>query len=118
MVGVVEDIRGNDGTGARGGGLDRDPQPSALLLLAQFPQNTVSLVIRTDAQLQAILPAIRAAVREIDPLSPVPTCARLEEWIAESAAQPRLTTTLAGTFAGRRCSSRLWAFTESSPVRR
>ena len=66
---------------------------------AQFPQSTVSLVIRTDAKLQAILPAIRAAVREIDPAQPVPDLRRLDEWIAESAAQPRLTTTLAGAFA-------------------
>ena len=66
---------------------------------AQFPQNPVALVVRTDAQLEAILPAIRAAVREIDPAQPVPDLRRLEEWIAESAAQPRLTTTLAGAFA-------------------
>ena len=99
MVGVVEDIRGNDGVGARGGGLDRDPGPVLYLSSAQFPQNPVALVVRTDAQLEAILPAIRAAVREIDPAQPVPDLRRLQEWIGESAAQPRLTTTLAGAFA-------------------
>ena len=99
VVGVVEDIRGNDGVGARGGGLDRDPGPVLYLSSAQFPQNPVALVVRTDAQLEAILPAIRAAVREIDPAQPVPDLRRLQEWIAESAAQPRLTTTLAGAFA-------------------
>ena len=98
VVGVVEDIRGTDGT-ARGGGLDRDPSAVLYLSSAQFPQNTVSLVIRADAQLQAILPAIRAAVREIDPAQPVPGLRRLDEWIAESTAQPRLTTTLAAAFA-------------------
>ena len=98
VVGVVEDIRGTDGT-ARGGGLDRDPSAVLYLSSAQFPQNTVSLVIRTDAQLQAILPAIGAAVREIDPAQPIPELRRLDEWIAESAAQPRLTTTVAGAFA-------------------
>jgi putative ABC transport system permease protein len=98
VVGVVGNIRGTDGT-ARGGGLDRDPQAVLYLSSAQFPQNTVSLVIRTDAQLQPILPAIRAAVREIDLAQPVPDLRRLDEWIAESAAQPRLTTILAGAFA-------------------
>ena len=84
---------------ARGGGLDRDPGAVLYLSSAQFPQNPVALVVRTDAQLQAILPAIRAAVREIDPAQPVPDLRRLDEWIAESTAQPRLTTTLAGAFA-------------------
>ena len=98
VVGVVGDIRGSDGT-ARGGGLDRDPSAVLYLPSAQFPQNTVSLVIRADAQLQAILPAIRAAVREIDAAQPVPDLRRLDEWIAESTEQPRLTTTLAGAFA-------------------
>jgi putative ABC transport system permease protein len=99
VVGVVEDIRGNDGVGTRGGGLDRDPSALLYLSSAQFPQNTVSLVIRTDAELQAILPAIRAAIREVEPAQPIPDLRRLDEWIAESAAQPRLTMTLAGAFA-------------------
>ena len=88
-----------DGTGARGGGLDRDPAAVLYLSSAQFPQNNVSLVIRTDAQAPAMAPAIRAALREIDPAQPVPDLRRLEEGIAESTAQPRLTTTVAGTFA-------------------
>ena len=66
---------------------------------AQFPQNTVSLVIRADAQLQAILPAIRAAIREIDAAQPVPVLRPLDEWIDEITEQPRLMTTLAGAFA-------------------
>jgi predicted permease len=99
VVGVVEDIRGNEGVGVRGGGLDRDPGGALYLSSAQFPQNPFGLVVRTDAQLEAILPAIRAAVRELDPAQPVPDLRRLEEWIAESTAQPRLTTTLAGAFA-------------------
>jgi hypothetical protein len=99
VVGVVEDIRGNRGIGPLGGGLDRDPSATLYLSSAQFPQNTVSLLIRADAQLQAILPAIRGAIREVDPTLPIPELRGLDEWIAESAAQPRLTTTLAGAFA-------------------
>ena len=99
VVGIVGDTRGSDGT-ARGGGLDRDPQPVLYLPSAQFPQRTISLVIRTDATLQAILPAIRAAVREIEPALPIPELRPLDEWIAESTAEARLTTTFAGAFAG------------------
>jgi putative ABC transport system permease protein len=98
VVGVVDDIRGSDGV-ARGGGLDRDPAPVLYLSSAQFPQGAVALVIRTDAQPHAILPAVRAAFREIDSTLPVPGLRRLDEWIGESAEQPRLTTTLAGAFA-------------------
>ena len=98
VVGVVADIRGSDGV-ARGGGRDRDPQAVLYLSSAQFPQSAVSLVIRTDAQVQTILPAIRTAVHDVEPTLPIPDLRRLDEWIADSEAQPRLTTTLAGAFA-------------------
>ena len=99
VVGVVGDIRGSDGT-SRGGGLDRPPQPVLYVSSGQVPQGTFSLVIRTDATLQAILPVIRAVVREVEPTLPIPELRPLDEWIAESASQARLTTTLAGAFAG------------------
>ena len=98
VVGVVADIRGSDGV-ARGGGRDRDPQAVLYLSSAQFPQSAVSLVIRTDAHVQTILPAIRTAVHDVEPTLPIPDLRRLDEWIADSEAQPRLTTTLAGAFA-------------------
>jgi putative ABC transport system permease protein len=98
VVGVVEDSRGTDGT-ARGGGLDRDPSPVLYLPSAHFPQTVGALVIRTDARLEAILPAIRAAIRDVEPSQPVPGLRPLDEWIAETAAQPRLTTILAAAFA-------------------
>jgi predicted permease len=98
VVGVVGDIRGSEGT-ARGGSLDRDPSAVLYLPAAQFPQNTMSLVIRADAHLEAVLPAIRAAVREIDAAQPIPGFRPLDEWIAETTEQPRLTTMLAGAFA-------------------
>jgi predicted permease len=99
VVGVVGDVRGTDGT-TRGGSLDRPPSPVLYLSSAQVPQGTISLVIRTDATLQAILPAIRTAVREIEPTLPIPELRPLDAWIAESTEQARLTTTLAGAFAG------------------
>jgi predicted permease len=98
VVGVVGDVRGNDGV-ARGGGRERDPHAALYLSSMQFPQRAVSLVVRTNAQAEAILPAIRAVFRHVDPTLPVPGVRRLDEWIAESDAQPRLTATLAGVFA-------------------
>jgi putative ABC transport system permease protein len=98
VVGVAGDIRGSEGT-ARGGGLDRDPSALVYLPSAHFPQNTVSLVIRTNVPLKTILPVIRMAVRDIDAAQPVPSLRPLDEWIAESTEQPRITTTLATAFA-------------------
>jgi hypothetical protein len=115
VVGVVGDIRGSDGT-ARGGGLDREPQPVLYLSSAQFPQGTISLVIRTDATVQATLPAVRAAVREMEPTLPMPNLRPLDEWIAESATQPRLTTTLAGAFAGAALFLTIVGITGSCPM--
>jgi predicted permease len=99
VVGVAGDTRGSDGT-ARGGSLDRPAQPVIYLSSAHVPQGTVTLVMRTDAALPTILPAVRAAIREIEPGLPIPDLRPLDEWIAESTAQARLTTTLAGAFAG------------------
>src|SRR5262249_47801748 len=48
----------------------------------------------------ATRPAIRAAVRDIEPTLPIPELRPLREWIAESAAAPRLTMILAAAFAG------------------
>jgi ABC-type antimicrobial peptide transport system permease subunit len=59
----------------------------------------VSLVIRADTPLDDLVPAMRAAVLDIDPAQPIPELRPLDEWIAESTAQPRLTTALAGAFA-------------------
>ena len=71
VVGIVGDIRGSDGT-ARGGSLDREPQPVLYLSSAQFPQSAIALVIRTDATVQTTLPAIRAVVREIESTLAIP----------------------------------------------
>jgi len=99
VVGVAGDIRGSDGT-ARGGSLDRAPNPVLYVSSAQVQQGTISLVIRTNPNLQAILPTVRAAIRELEPALPVVDLRPLDDWIAESAAQAHLTTTLAAAFAG------------------
>jgi putative ABC transport system permease protein len=48
----------------------------------------------------ALAVALRKAIREIDPALPADQVRPLDEWVAEAAAQPRLTTVLAGAFAG------------------
>ena len=99
VVGVVGDIRGADGRGCCGGGLDREPSAAVYLSAIQFPQRTMTLLVRTAGEPSAIVPAIARAVQDIDPAQPVYQVRRLHDWLDESAAQPRFTTTLSGVFA-------------------
>jgi putative ABC transport system permease protein len=100
VVGVAGDVRGADDRGARGGGLDRQPREAIYLSATQFPQATMTVLVRTSREAAAAAPPLRAAVRDIDPALPVDQVRPLEDWLADSAAQPRVTTTLAVMFAG------------------
>jgi predicted permease len=100
VVGVVGDVRGADAQGARGGGLDRQPVRAVYLSATQFPQAAMTVVIRTAGQPSAVAPAMRAAVRDIDPAVPIDQGRALDEWLTDAAAQPRLTTTVAAAVAG------------------
>jgi putative ABC transport system permease protein len=98
VVGVVGDIRGAGGQ-ARGGSLDREPSAAVYFSATQMPLNAMTVVVRTSGEPSAIVPAIARAVRDIDPAQPVSQVRRLRDWLDESTAQPRFTTTLSGVFA-------------------
>jgi putative ABC transport system permease protein len=110
VVGVAGDVRGDEGRGATGGGRDRQPPPAVYLSAAQSPQPTMTVLLRTSSgpsrgmgatnDAAALAVAFRKAIREIDPALPADQVRPLDEWVAEAAAQPRLTTVLAGAFAG------------------
>jgi putative ABC transport system permease protein len=57
---------------------DRDP-PVVYVPLAQAPSPQVKLVIRTGAEMAAVMPAIREAVRDIDPNLPLGDVATMEQ---------------------------------------
>ena len=59
IVGVVDDVRE--------GSLDADIWPAEYLAFSQSPETDFALVLRTSQSEQAILPALSAAVRKIDP---------------------------------------------------
>ncbi|MGO8736606.1 MAG: ADOP family duplicated permease [Terriglobia bacterium] len=57
-----------------------DPDPPVVYVpLAQVPSPGVKLVIRTGAKMAAVMPAIREAVREIDPNLPLGDIATLQQ---------------------------------------
>ena len=98
VIGVVGDVRGAGGQ-ARGGGLDHEPGSRRLPLRDAVSAEAMTLVVRTAAEPSAIVPAIARAVQDIDPAQPVYQVRRLRDWLDESTAQPRFTTTLSGVFA-------------------
>jgi len=98
VIGVVGDVRGSDGQ-ARGGGLDREPSAAVYFSATQMPQNAMTVLVRAAGEPSAIVPAIARAVQDIDPAQPVYQVRRLRDWLDESTAQPRFTTTLSGVFA-------------------
>jgi putative ABC transport system permease protein len=100
IVGVSDDIRGDDGRGATGGGLDRQPSPAIYLAAAQFPQATMTVLLRTVGEPAAAASSLRDVIRTLDPSLPADQVRPLDDWVAEAAAQPRLTTMLAAGFAG------------------
>jgi putative ABC transport system permease protein len=99
VVGVAGDVLGGDDRGARGGGLDRRPRAAMYLSATQFPQRTMTVLLRTTREPSALVPRLRAALRESDPTIPMQQARTLDEWLVDTAANVRLTTTLAGAFA-------------------
>ena len=99
VVGVAGDVRGADDRGPRGGGLDRQPRAAMYLSATQFPQRTMTVLLRTTREPSSLVPRLRAALRESDPAIPMPLARTLDDWLVDTAANPRLTTTLAGAFA-------------------
>jgi putative ABC transport system permease protein len=59
----------------------------------------MDLVVRTNGAPEAIMPAVRAKIREIDPDLALANVKSMDEWVSVSAAQPRLNAMLLGVFA-------------------
>jgi putative ABC transport system permease protein len=99
VVGVVGDIRGSDLQGPRGGGLDRDPRAAVYFAAGQLPQRTMTLLVRPRGEFTTFNAAVRDAVRQQDPRLALQQVRPLRDWLEESVAPTRLTTTLAAIFA-------------------
>jgi predicted permease len=57
------------------------------------------VTIRTEGEPLALAPAVRRAIRELDPLLPVLQVADLSDLVARSVAEPRFLTTVLGGFS-------------------
>jgi putative ABC transport system permease protein len=99
VIGVSVDVRGDDVRGATGGGLERQSPAAIYFAAAQFPQSTMTVLLRTTREPAALGATLRAAIRAIDAAVPADPVRPLDDWLTEAVAQPRLTTTLVAAFA-------------------
>jgi putative ABC transport system permease protein len=73
------------------------------LVFVPHTQNSwsaMSLLVRTSADARALIPAVRAAVKELDPSLAAADIQTMEDTRQASLAQPRFTALLFSTFAG------------------
>jgi putative ABC transport system permease protein len=100
VIGVVGDVRGAAGQGARGGGLDLDPGAAAYFAVTQQPLSAMTVVVRTADDSTVASPLLRQCVQAADPVQPVTQVRWLRDWLDETAAEPRFTSFLSTAFAG------------------
>ncbi len=90
VVGVVGDVKNMS--------LTVDPQPEIFLPYRQQPWTTMWLSVRTEGNPRAVAGAVRRRILEVDPEQPVAFVQTLEEALAASVAQSRLTAYLLSLF--------------------
>ncbi|HEX8030510.1 MAG TPA: ABC transporter permease [Vicinamibacterales bacterium] len=98
VVGIVGDVKQ---------GFEAGSKSEFFVPYSQFPDPVltgmylnVALVVRTAGDPVAIVPSVRAALREIDPNQPLVNVRTMESAMAGTVSQPRLQMTLLLIFAG------------------
>jgi putative ABC transport system permease protein len=91
IIGVVGDVRHKS--------LSEESGPEVYVPHAQIPFDFMTLVARTENNPRAIIPAVQEEVRALDKDLPVYEFTTLDEYVANSLAQPRFNTMLLAIFA-------------------
>jgi predicted permease len=91
VIGVVSDIRY--------AGLDGEIEQAVYLSYRQLPRSGMGLVLRGAVEPSSLAPALRNAVREIDPALPVYDVMTMNERLSNSVAARRFNLLLLGGFA-------------------
>jgi putative ABC transport system permease protein len=92
IVGVVADVKVTN--------LGAPPVEELYLPLAQVPWLSATLLVRSDANSQPLVEAVREKIAEVDRTLPVSGILSMDDVIASSVAQPRLIAQFIGVFAG------------------
>ncbi|HKV40586.1 MAG TPA: ABC transporter permease [Blastocatellia bacterium] len=80
-------------------GLDSEPAPELYLPYIQNPGAEMDVVVRAYSNPADLAPAVRAAVRSIDPLQPVASIATMESIVDRTLAGQRFNAILMSVFA-------------------
>ncbi len=91
VVGVVADQRRQQ--------LDRPPIAQIFFPWAQNPSRGMNLIVRTEAEPTALAPALRAAVRSIDPTVPIEAITTVRKLLDRTVAPRRFHTGILAAFA-------------------
>jgi putative ABC transport system permease protein len=90
IVGVVGDVRST--------ALNQE-SPALYYPMAARVWPLMDVVVRTSGPPEALLPTIRQRVHELDPDLALANVRTMDQWVTNSAAQPRLSAVLLGVFA-------------------
>jgi predicted permease len=91
VVGIVRDVRRH--------GLGKATAPEIYVPYAQYPVQSMAVVLRTDVPPRSLAGAAERAVHELDPQLAVVRVATLEEVVARSVSEPRFYALLLAAFA-------------------
>jgi putative ABC transport system permease protein len=92
IVGLVGDLKLTS--------LREEPKPIVFVPMAQFPINTMSIVVRSQMDPRRLLATIRQTVQSIDRDLLILRGKTLDQYLGALLGQPRFTTDLLGIFAG------------------
>ena len=82
----------------RDGGLDAEPRPVVYMPFTQMIALSGGLVIRTDSNAAALIPAVTRIIRRIAPTTPIERVATISQIKDESVAPRRLNAVLVASF--------------------
>jgi putative ABC transport system permease protein len=92
IVGVVADVKFNT--------LNTASSEELYFPMAQFPWPSGTLMVRSDADPEPLIAAVRQKIAELDPYLPVSGILSMDDVVARSVAQPRMVMQFVGIFAG------------------
>ena len=90
IVGIARD--------GKTGGLSGESEPAYYVPATQAPLPDMNIVVRTRNEPGAFVPTLRNTVLALDPNQPITSVATMDEIMASSIAQPRLSMLLMGLF--------------------
>ncbi|HEY7388971.1 MAG TPA: ABC transporter permease [Bryobacteraceae bacterium] len=92
IIGVVADVRNT--------ALNAEPYPTMYYSANAMTWPTMDVVLRTSGDPLSAVPGARQKLRELDSDLPMSSVRSMDDWLSQSAAQPRLNAVLVTIFGG------------------